>query len=64
MTEEDRYMKTADAAKYLGYSEVTMRNARVQGKLANRMAPNYYGKGKSIRYLKSELDSWMQEMKP
>lgn len=55
---EERWMTSREAAEYLGYSDYTMKRARVDGNLAGRTQPKYTKWGKSVRYLKKDLEAW------
>lgn len=46
-----------DAAQYIGMSVSWMRIARIQG---NPEAPPFVKIGRSIRYLREDLDQWLK----
>jgi predicted DNA-binding transcriptional regulator AlpA len=47
-------------ARYIGMSAIWLAKARYRGALVNGApAPPYLQMGRSIRYLKSDLDSWL-----
>ncbi len=50
--------KDAEAANYIGMSESWLRQSRMRG---NPEAPPYIKIGKAVRYLKSDLDDWLQK---
>ncbi len=50
-----------DTAKYLGYAEKTLRESRMTGKLAGVKAPQHLKFGRSIRYERADLDSWIAQ---
>lgn len=56
-----QYYSSNSAANYLGYSTATLRNARHTGTLAGVKAPVYIKMGKSIRYDKNILDTWLAQ---
>lgn len=58
---EKKYLTSKQAAEYLGFSEGTLRNARVSGVLSGHKAPKYYRIGKSIRYNIDELTDWIDD---
>lgn len=53
------YLDSKDAAKYLGFSDLTLRQWRSQGR-----GPSYLkigtGRGSRIRYRISDLTAWME----
>lgn len=60
MNQNDKWLTTKEAAEYLGYSQYSMRRARMNGqKLGGKEPPPHYGEGKSTRYKLSDLESWM-----
>ena len=50
--------KDAEAAHYIGMSESWLRQSRMRG---NPEAPPYIKIGKSVRYLKTDLDDWLEK---
>lgn len=51
-----------EAANYLGFSESTLRTYRVRSKKQTRnIGPPYIKAGKTIRYLKEDLDAWLEK---
>jgi len=49
-----------EAAEYIGMSRSFLRQDRMHGIRANRTpGPSFIRIGKSIRYLKADLDSWL-----
>ena len=48
--------RDAEAAHYIGMSESWLRQSRMRG---NPEAPPYIKIGKSVRYLKADLDDWL-----
>lgn len=55
----ERWLTSREAAEHLGYSEYTLRRARVDGMLSGKEQPKYTKSGKAVRYKKSDLDAWM-----
>ena len=54
--------KEAEAANYICMSRSFLSRDRVNGTLANRTpGPKYIKIGRSIRYLKDDLDSWLEQ---
>lgn len=53
----ERAMKDPDAAKYSGMSESFLRQSRVTG---NPNAPPFIKIGRSVRYLRDDLDKWLE----
>lgn len=59
--ESGRAMSSADAAEYLGLSESTLRQSRMDGRRENRIPPPPFVKvGKKILYLRDDLDTWLE----
>ncbi|MEQ1573101.1 MAG: helix-turn-helix domain-containing protein [Vicinamibacterales bacterium] len=52
----DRLMKAAEAARYLGYTEGTLRNKAAAGEVPSVKLP-----GGALRFRRSALDAWMVE---
>lgn len=59
MNIEERWMTSREAAAYLGYSDYTMKRARVDGRLSGKEQPKFTKSGKAVRYKKADLDAWM-----
>ena len=50
-----------EAAKYISMSQSFLRQDRMNGVRKNRTpGPGYVKIGRSIRYLKEDLDSWLE----
>ena len=56
-------MNSKEAATYLGYAEITLRDSRVRGVLASVTAPPYIKQGKKVIYEKADLDAWRAQFK-
>ncbi len=57
-------LSTAEAARYLGYSQYTLRRARVDGLLAGVQAPAYHkqaSRNARVFYERAELDRWLAQ---
>lgn len=52
-----------EAAIYIGMSVSFLRQSRSNGDRVNRTpGPRYVRIGRAVRYLKDDLDSWLQEL--
>jgi len=59
---EKRVFKEAEAASYICMSRSFLSQDRVNGTLVNRApGPKYIKIGRSIRYIKDDLDSWLDQ---
>lgn len=57
---DKKVFKEVEAASYICMSRSFLSQDRVNGVLANRTpGPKYIKIGRSIRYLKDDLDSWL-----
>ncbi|CZI74099.1 TPA: helix-turn-helix domain-containing protein [Legionella pneumophila] len=63
---DKRVFKEVEAANYICMSRSFLSQDRVNGTLKNRTpGPKYIKIGRSIRYLKEDLDIWLdQQRKP
>ncbi|HHG8504996.1 TPA: DNA-binding protein [Legionella pneumophila] len=63
---DKRVFKEAEAANYICMSRSFLSQDRVNGALKNRTpGPKFIKIGRSIRYLKEDLDIWLdQQRKP
>ncbi len=52
---EDRLLTAAEAARYLGYAEGTIRNKAAAGEIPTVKL------GTALRFRRSELDAWIAE---
>jgi len=50
------------AGELLGFTATTMRISRMNGKLAGCQAPPWLKLGRSVRYRRSDLDAWLNEV--
>ena len=53
-------LKDPEAATYIGMSESWLRQSRMRGNLG---APPYIKIGKAVRYLKADLDAWLEKLR-
>ncbi len=53
-------LKDPEVAHYIGMSESWLRQSRMRG---NPEAPPYIKIGKSVRYLKADLDDWLDRLR-
>ncbi len=50
-----------DAARYIGFSAMFLRQSRMHGRRRSRTpGPPYVKVGRSVRYLRPDLDEWLQ----
>lgn len=55
-------LREQEAAEYIGMSVSFLRQSRMNGNLQSRTpGPPFIRQGRSIRYLISDLDNWLQE---
>lgn len=58
--ESRRAISERDAAKYIGMSRSFLAQARMDGPRKNRTpAPPFIKIGRSVRYLREDLDNWL-----
>ena len=61
MTTNKRGFTEQEASQYIGMSRSFLRQDRMNGFRKNRTpGPNYVKIGTSIRYLKEDLDAWLE----
>ena len=53
-------LKDPEAAIYIGMSEAWLRQSRMRG---NPKAPPYVKIGRAVRYLKADLDAWLDKLR-
>ena len=59
---DKKVFKEAEAANYICMSRSFLSQDRAYGTLANRTpGPTYIKIGRSVRYLKDDLDSWLEQ---
>lgn len=55
-------LRSQEAATYIGMSESFLRQSRIYGDLPGRTpGPPYLKVGRSVRYLVSDLETWLSE---
>lgn len=60
---KQEYLTSNQAAKYLSYSEQSMKLSRMEGnKLANIKPPKHHKVGRVVMYATAELDRWINEV--
>jgi len=60
---EKRVFTEIETAVYIGMSRSYLRQSRMEGNRENRTpAPPFIRIGRSIRYLKEDLDLWLNEL--
>ena len=61
---DKRVFRDVEAANYICMSRSFLSQDRVNGTLANRTpGPKYIRIGRSIRYLKDDLDTWLDQQR-
>ena len=55
----DRWMTNKEAAEYMGFKPYTLKRGRKDDRLSGKEPPVCFKVGTTIRYRKSDLDSWM-----
>lgn len=62
MKNEPALMSSKEAAEYLGFADVTLRNSRYTGMLAGVAAPAFRKLGrKSVRYERTTVAAWLAQ---
>lgn len=57
-----RALNEIETARYIGMSQAFLKRSRQEGKRENRTpAPPFIRVGNAIRYLKDDLDQWLDE---
>jgi predicted DNA-binding transcriptional regulator AlpA len=57
-----RAVSEIEAAKYIGMSRSFLAQSRMDGKRDNRTpAPRFIKIGRSVRYLREDLDQWLDD---
>jgi len=61
MVMSKRAYTDSEAAEYIGMSETFLRQSRIEGDRPNRTpGPPWVKIGRSVRYLKEDLDAWLE----
>lgn len=55
-------LTSRQASTYIGMSESWLRQARMLA-VSNQQGPPFIKLGRSVRYLKTDLDDWMQSLR-
>lgn len=59
---ETGFLSSKEAASFLGFADVTLRNSRYTGILAGVTAPPYIKLGKkTVRYERATLTAWLSQ---
>lgn len=57
-----RSLTEKEAAEYLGLSRSTLRQGRMRGRRRSGIpTPPYVRLGRTVRYLKDDLDTWLEQ---
>lgn len=60
-----RALSEAEAAQYIGMSRSFLRQDRMNGHRENRTpAPPFIKIGRNVRYLRDDLDAWLESHRP
>lgn len=60
LTASKRAFSEIEASEYIGMSRSFLRQSRMEGNRENRTpAPRFIKVGRSVRYLKEDLDNWL-----
>ncbi|NQZ83347.1 MAG: helix-turn-helix domain-containing protein [Colwellia sp.] len=59
-TQKKRALSEIETAEYIGMSRSFLRQSRMEGNRENRTpAPPFIKIGRAVRYLKDDLDNWL-----
>ena len=62
---QTRALGEADAARYIAMSRSFLRQSRMDGDRASRTpGPRYLKIGRAVRYLREDLDRWLEQFRP
>ncbi len=62
-TSVKKVLSEIETAEYIGMSRSFLRQSRMEGNRANRTpAPPFIKIGRSVRYLKDDLDLWLSQL--
>lgn len=62
-TEYKKVLSEIETAEYIGMSRSFLRQSRMEGNRANRTpAPPFVKIGRSVRYIKDDLDNWLNSL--
>ena len=63
-TSNQNSLTEIEASQYIGMSRSYLRQGRMNGDRENRTpAPPYLKIGRSVRYLKEDLDTWLEQFR-
>ena len=58
-----KVLSEIETAEYIGMSRSFLRQSRMEGNRANRTAaPPFVKIGRSVRYIKDDLDNWLNSL--
>lgn len=62
-TQGKKVLSEIETAEYIGMSRSFLRQSRMEGNRANRTpAPPFVKIGRSVRYIKDDLDNWLKSL--
>lgn len=62
-TQDKKVLSEIETAEYIGMSRSFLRQSRMEGNRANRTpAPPFVKIGRSVRYIKDDLDNWLNSL--
>ncbi|WP_273023486.1 DNA-binding protein [Rheinheimera sp.] len=62
-TQSKKVLSEIETAEYIGMSRSFLRQSRMEGNRANRTpAPPFVKIGRSVRYIKDDLDNWLNSL--
>lgn len=62
-TLDKKVLSEIETAEYIGMSRSFLRQSRMEGNRANRTpAPPFVKIGRSVRYIKDDLDNWLNNL--
>ena len=62
-TEYKKVLSEIETAEYIGMSRSFLRQSRMEGNRTNRTpAPPFVKIGRSVRYIKDDLDNWLNSL--
>ena len=62
-TEYKKVLSEIETAEYIGMSRSFLRQSRMEGNRTNRTpAPPFVKIGRSVRYIKDDLDKWLDSL--
>jgi predicted DNA-binding transcriptional regulator AlpA len=62
-TQSKKVLSEIETAEYIGMSRSFLRQSRMEGNRASRTpAPPFVKIGRSVRYIKDDLDNWLNSL--